>query len=92
MGREERGRGVRKGEIETEEGREGVKERERGGGERQTEREREREGGGKRDRERETDRQTEFVCLLLACLTSQQQVVYLRDGSAQTILRAATLR
>ena len=28
----------------------------------------------------------------LVCLTSQQQVVYLRDGSAQTILRAATLR
>ena len=33
------------------------------------------------------------VCLLVGCLTSQQQaIVYLRDGSAQTILRAATLR
>ena len=33
------------------------------------------------------------VCLFVGCLTSQQQaIVYLRDGSAQTILRAATLR
>ena len=28
------------------------------------------------------------VCLLVGCLTSQQHaIVYLRDGSAQTILR-----
>ena len=31
--------------------------------------------------------------LFVGCLTSQQQaIVYIRDGSAQTILRAATLR
>ena len=29
---------------------------------------------------------------IVCCLTSQQHRVYLRDGSAQTILRAATLR
>ena len=28
----------------------------------------------------------------VSCLTSQQQLVYLRDGSAQAILRAATPR
>ena len=34
-----------------------------------------------------------FVCWLVGCLTSQQHaIVYLWDGSAQTILRAATLR
>ena len=34
-----------------------------------------------------------LVGWLVGCLTSQQQaIVYLRDGSAQTILRAATLR
>ena len=32
-------------------------------------------------------------CLFVGCLTPQQQaIVYLRDGSAQTSLRAATLR
>ena len=31
-------------------------------------------------------------CLLVGCLTSQQHAGYLRDGSAQTIVRAATLR
>ena len=30
--------------------------------------------------------------LFLGCLTSQQHAVYLRDGSAQTSLRSATLR
>ena len=29
--------------------------------------------------------------LFVVCLTSQQMLVYLRDGSAQTIVRAATL-
>ena len=36
-----------------------------------------------------------MLLLFVGCLTSQQQanrLVYLRDGSAQTILRAATLR
>ena len=32
------------------------------------------------------------VCLLLACLTSHNRLVYLRGGSSQTIVRAATLR
>ena len=34
----------------------------------------------------------EFVCWLVGCLTSRNRLVYLRDGSAQTILRATTLR
>ena len=33
-----------------------------------------------------------FVGCLLACLTSQQHASVSQDGSAQTILRAATLR
>ena len=33
-----------------------------------------------------------IVCLLVGCLTSQQHAKYLRDGSAQTILRVTTLR
>ena len=37
------------------------------------------------------DNVASFVCLFVGFLTSQQHV-YLRDGSAQTILRAATLR
>ena len=38
-------------------------------------------------------RQQECCCWMLACLTSQQHaIVYLREGSAPTILRAATLR
>ena len=32
------------------------------------------------------------LVLFVGCLTSQQHIVYLRDGSAQTILRDATLR
>ena len=32
------------------------------------------------------------ICLLVGCLTSSNRLVYLRDGSAQTNLRAATLR
>ena len=36
-------------------------------------------------------RRVQFVCLLVAYRPSNRQV-YLRDGSAQTILRAATLR
>ena len=31
-------------------------------------------------------------CLLVACLQSQQRAMYLRDGSAQTNLRGATMR
>ena len=33
-----------------------------------------------------------MVCLFVGCLASSNGLVYLRDGSAQTILRAATLR
>ena len=33
-----------------------------------------------------------FVCLFVGCLTSQQQASVSQDGSAQTILHAATLR
>ena len=56
-----------------------------------------REGGGGRGKTgRQSDRQTNrekglFVCLLVAYRPSNMRV-YLRDGSAQTILRAATLR
>ena len=41
--------------------------------------------------ESERERDSLFVCLLVAERPSNRQV-YLRDGSAQTILRAATLR
>ena len=34
----------------------------------------------------------QMLLLSVGCLTSQQRIVYLRNGSAQTILRAATLR
>ena len=39
----------------------------------------------------ETKKQWRFVCWLVAYRPSNMRV-YLRDGSAQTILRAATLR
>ena len=45
-------------------------------------------GGGRREREGGWG-ERERELLLVACLMSQ--LVYLRDGSAQTILRAATL-
>ena len=35
-------------------------------------------------------KQSQFVGWLLACLTSRNMLVYLRDGSAQTSVRAAT--
>ena len=38
------------------------------------------------------DQRQRVCCLLVGCLTSSNRLVYLRDGSAQTILRAATLR
>ena len=82
------------GEGERERG-EGGRERERGGRERERkiEKEREREGGGReREREkREGMREELFVCWLVA-LRPSNRLVYLRDGSAQTISRAATLR
>ena len=102
----ERGRGgggEREGgrESERERGREGKRERWREG-ERERERERgEREIEGERDKERERKREVEgwreregeglFVGWLVAYRPSNMRV-YLRDGSTQTILRAATLR
>ena len=44
----------------------------------------------RKEEEEEEEVEVEKECLLVGCLTSQ--LVYLRDGSAQTILRAATLR
>ena len=52
--------------------------------------ERDREGVTERDREGVTERDRE--CLLLACSTSQQHHRISEDGSAQTSVRAATLR
>ena len=54
-------------------------------------REREREEGRGREREREGEKEGGTVCWLVAYRPSNMRV-YLRDGSAQTILCAATLR
>ena len=43
------------------------------------------------DEERRKKNRKDFVCWLVAYRPSNR-LVYLRDGSAQTILRAATLR
>ena len=63
---------------------------EEGAGREGRERERERERERQRQRQRETESERES-CLLVA-YTSQQHAIYLRDGSARKILRAATLR
>ena len=43
-------------------------------------------------REGEGKRESFFVCLLVGCSTSQHHDSASQDGSAQTVVRAATLR
>ena len=81
---------------QTEKGTEREREREREGGRaRQTDRDRERQRGmGGRQTDRQRGETKNFVCCLFSWLLNVpfHTLVYFRDGSAQTILRAATLR